>query len=58
MPSRIMSPFGTISFDSGEHDNMIEWVFSQAQEAGQKPVKSWVLLTGRRKKTRPATEPG
>ena len=58
MPSRIMSPFGIISLYSGEHDSMIERVFGQAQEAGQKPVKSWVLLTGRRKKMRPATEPG
>ena len=37
MPSRIMSPFGTISLFSGEHDSMIEKVFGQAQEAGQKP---------------------
>ena len=37
MPSRITSPFGTISLFSGEHDSMIERVFGQAQETGQKP---------------------
>ena len=37
MPTRITSPFGTISLLSGEHDNLIEQVFGRAQEAGQKP---------------------
>ena len=37
MPSRIVSPFGTVSLFSGEHDNLIEKVFGQASEMGQKP---------------------
>ncbi len=36
MPTRISSPFGTISLLSGEHDSLIEQVFGRAQEAGQK----------------------
>ena len=37
MPTRITSPFGTISLLSGEHDSLIEQVFGRAREAGQKP---------------------
>jgi len=37
MPSRIISPFGTVSLFSGEHDSLLEQVFGQASERGQKP---------------------
>ena len=37
MPSRITSPFGTVSLFSGEHDSLIEQIFGRAQETGQKP---------------------
>lgn len=37
MPSRITSPFGTVSLFSGEHDNLIEKVFGRAQEMGRAP---------------------
>ncbi len=37
MPSRIISPFGTVSLFSGEHDNLLEQMFGQASERGQKP---------------------
>ena len=37
MPSRITSPFGTVSLFSGEHDSLIEQIFGRAQEAGRKP---------------------
>lgn len=44
MPSRITSPFGTISLFSGEHDNLIEQVFGRATEAGQKPEDTVLAL--------------
>ena len=37
MPSRITSPFGTISLFAGDHDNLIEEVFGRASEAGHRP---------------------
>ena len=37
MPSRIISPFRTVSLFSGEHDSLLEQVFGQASERGQKP---------------------
>lgn len=44
MPSRITSPFGTISLFSGEHDSLIEQVFGRASEAGQKPEDTVLAL--------------